>query len=412
MGTGFDDRLLADIRALLDQDIRATAPCDGPLVAAEAEPRPADLIPETKTTTWVEPRLVCEVRYTEWTPDGVLRHPTFLRLRDDKRPSDCDRQGSGSPAAAADDPPAPAPPAPVAKTVAFSNLGKVFWPAEKYTKGDLIDYYRAISPWLLPYLINRPVVLTRYPDGIDGKSFYQKDAPEFAPEWIRTVPIWSEDTQRDIRYFVCDDVETLVYLANSGTIPLHIWQSRIGSLELPDWCVIDLDPKDAPFSAVVAVAKTVDRLCASVALPHYVKTTGKTGLHIMIPLGRQCTYEQSRTLGELIARLVIKEHRDIATITRQIQKRGDKVYIDYLQNRHGQLIVSPFSVRPLPGATVSMPLEWDEVDEELDRRRYDYTIKTAVARMEAMAGDPLRPVLDQKPDLAAVLTRLSAAHAG
>lgn len=414
VGTGFDDRALAELRSTLEADIRSTPPCDGPLVDGELEPRPADAIPETKTTTWVEPRLVCEVRYTEWTPDGVLRHPAFLRFRDDKRPQDCERQGwaSGPAASKADDPPpAPAPRGPVAKTVAFSNLTKVFWPAEKYTKGDLIEYYRAIAPWLLPYLINRPVVLTRYPDGIDGKSFYQKDAPEFAPEWIRTIPIWSEDTQRDIRYFVCDDVETLVYLANSGTIPLHIWQSRIGSLELPDWCVIDLDPKDAPFSAVLAVAKTVHRICETVALPHYVKTTGKTGLHIMIPLGRQCTYEQCRTLGELIARLVIREHRDIATITRHVQKRGDKVYIDYLQNRHGQLIVSPFSVRPLPGATVSMPLEWDEVDDDLDQRRYGYTIKTAVARMEALGRDPLRPVLEEKPDLAVVLERLAAAYA-
>jgi bifunctional non-homologous end joining protein LigD len=293
--------------------------------------------------------------------------------------------------------------------VTFSNLTKIFWPDEKYTKGDLIEYYRAIAPWLLPYLKNRPVVLTRFPDGINGKSFYQKDAPEFAPDWIRTVPIWSEDTQRDIRYFVCDDEETLLYLANSGTIPLHIWQSRIGSLELPDWCVIDLDPKEATFADVVAVARTLHRICEEVELPNYVKTTGKTGLHIMIPLGRQLTYEQCRTLGELLARLVLREHRDIATITRHIQKRGDKVYLDYLQNRHGQLIVSPYSVRPLPGATVSMPLTWDEVGPDLEQRRFSFTIKTAVARMESLGRDPVRPVLEERPDLSQVLARLTVA---
>ncbi|MGE3615864.1 MAG: DNA ligase D [Gemmatimonadales bacterium] len=409
VGTGFDDRQLAEYRALLEPIVRAEPPCDGPVTDRGAAPRPSDAIPETRTTTWCEPQYVGEVRYREWTPDGVLRHPAFLRLRDDKRPDQCERQGWGTPAAAADPPPADPPPrAPAEKKVGFSNLKKIFWPEDGYTKGDLIEYYRAISPWLLPYLRNRPVVLTRYPDGIHGKSFYQKDAPEFAPEWIRTIPIWSEDTQRDIRYFVCDDVETLLYLANSGTIPLHVWASRVGSLELPDWCVIDLDPKEAPFSDVVTVALTLHRICDEAGLPNLVKTTGKTGLHILIPLGRQCTYEQSRTLGELLARLVMREHHDISTITRHITKRGDKVYLDYLQNRHGQLIVSPYSVRPLVGATVSMPLTWDEVGPDLDQRRFTFTIKTAVARMESLGSDPVRPVLDLRPDLGGVLERLGA----
>lgn len=292
------------------------------------------------------------------------------------------------------------------RNISFSNLKKVFWPAEGYTKGDLIEYYRGIAPWILPYLRNRPVVLTRYPDGIDGKSFYQKDAPEFAPDWIRTVGIWSEDTQREIRYFVCDELASLLYLANLGTIPLHIWASRVGSLELPDWCVIDLDPKEAPFADVVTVARTLHRICEEAALPTFVKTTGKTGLHVLIPLGRQCTYEQSRTLGELLARLVIREHGRIATIIRNITKRGDKVYLDYLQNRHGQLIVAPFSVRPLPGATVSMPLLWDEVDEDLDGKRFAFTIKTALDRMSQMGADPCRPVLEQIPELPVVLEKL------
>lgn len=406
VGTGFNEAQLAEYRAMLDPLVRAEPPCDGPVVERGAEPRPSSAIPETRTTTWVEPHLVCEVRFREWTPDGVLRHPAFLRLRDDKRPDQCERQGWSTTVSVPEAPPDPPPPAPVEKKVAFSNLKKVFWPEQGYTKGDLIEYHRRIAPWLLPYLRNRPVVLTRYPDGIHGKSFYQKDAPEFAPDWIRTVPIWSTDTERDIRYFVCDDLETLLYLANSGTIPLHIWASRVGSLEQPDWCVIDLDPKEAPFRDVVAVAKTLHRICEEVRLPNYVKTTGKTGLHILIPLGRQCTYEQSRTLGELLARLVLREHQDIATIMRHITRRGDKVYLDYLQNRHGQLIVSPYSVRPLPGATVSMPLVWDEVNDELDQRRFTFTIMTAVERMETMGRDPVLPVLDERPDLAAVLERL------
>ena len=418
-GTGFTDQQLAQYHALLTPLVRATPPCEGPFPLDASAPRDAAAIPETSTTHWVEPRFCCEVRYTEFTPDGLLRHPAFLRWRDDKRPEDCDRQDAraipralaGAPAAApaptpaevAD--PAPPPQTPAPRTVAFSNLNKIFWPEERYTKGDLIEYYRAIAPWLLVYLRNRPVVLTRFPDGIDGKSFYQKDAPEFAPEWMRTVPIWANYTSRFIRYFVCDDVDALLYIANMGSIPLHIWQSRVGTLEQPDWCVIDLDPKEAPFSDVITTAQVLHRLCDEIALPHYLKTTGKSGLHILIPLGRQCTYEQCRTLGELLARLVIRELPEITTITRHVTRRGDKVYLDYLQNRHGQLIVSPFSVRPQPGATVSMPLTWDELTPDLDPRQF--TIRTAPERMAQRGQDPMAPVLEDKPDLALALTRLA-----
>jgi len=416
VGTGFNESQLDELHALLSGHVRAGPACFGPIVAPDGEPLPSEQIPDTRTTTWVEPTLVCEVRFREWTPDGLLRHPAFLRMRTDKAPHDCERQGwstpGPAPATAGDGiaaaPPSDTPPvpkAPVQKTVTFSNLHKIFWPAERYTKGDLIAYYRAVSRWILPYLRNRPVVMTRFPDGIEGKSFYQKDAPEFAPEWIRTTAIWSEDTQRDIRYFVCDDEDSLLYIVNLGSIPLHIWASRVGSLELPDWCVIDLDPKEAPFSDVIRSAQVLHRICESIGLPNYVKTTGKTGLHILLPLGRQLTYAQSRTLGELLARVLLRELHDIATITRHVTKRGDKVYLDYLQNRHGQLIVSPFSVRPLPGATVSMPLLWDEVNDSLDPKAF--TIKTATDRMERLDRDPVLPVLEQKPDLGAVLGQLS-----
>ena len=413
VGTGFDEAMLSRLAAMLEPIVRPEAPCRGPLV----DRVPTNVIPETKTTTWVEPTYVCEVRFREWTPDGLLRHAAFVHLRPDKPVRDCERDLSPPDAAPSlevsdltAEAPAPAvpaaTPADTPKTVTVSNPRKVYWPADGYTKGDMIEYYRAVSPWMLPYLRNRPAVLTRFPDGIDGKSFYQKDAPEFVPEWVRVERIWSEETQREIRYFVCDDEPSLRYVANMGSIPVHIWASRVGSLELPDWCVVDLDPKDAPFSDVIRTAQVLHRLCEAVDLPNFVKTTGKTGLHIMIPLGRQYTYAQSRMLGELLARVVLRELGDIATITRQVTKRGEKVYLDYLQNRHGQTIVAPFSVRPLPGATVSMPLVWTEVDQSLDPRAF--TIRNAVDRMEGMTVDPMLGVLEAQPDLSVVLQRLAA----
>ena len=404
-GSGFTEKQLAEVRKALDAAVRKTPACNGPRPWPSEEKVPARRpIPDAKGTTWVEPRMVCEVRFAEWTEEGLLRHPVFLRFRDDKEPEDCLRQGAeeqGVPEAA-DDPPAPK--VAQAPEVPLSNLQKVYWPAEKYTKGDLIEYYRAISPWLLPYLKDRPLVLTRFPDGIEGKSFYQKDAPDFTPDWIRTVPIWSEDTQREVNYFVCDNLETLLYVANMGSIPLHVWPSRADSLELPDWCILDLDPKGAPFEQVVEVALSLHRLCKDLDLPHFAKTSGSTGIHVLIPLAQQCTFEQSRTLGELLARVVVEELPEISTVVRQIRGREGKVYIDYLQNRHGQLIVAPFSARPLPGAPVSMPLEWREVNKKLANSQH--TIATAAKRLEKLGRDPMGPVLEVTPDLPAVLERL------
>jgi bifunctional non-homologous end joining protein LigD len=406
VGTGFDDAMLEQLYEMLTPHIRDTPPCSPPPDARE--------IPETKTTTWVEPRYVCQIKYRERTPDHLLRHSTFQHLRPDKDPSDCNERGTSDERRETSEAP---PPEPVRQSslvatreIKFSNLKKKYWPADGYTKGDLIDYYTAIWPYMSVYLINRPLVMTRFPDGIDGKSFYQKDAPEFSPSWIRTQPIWSEDTQRDINYFVCDDLESLQFVANLGSIPMHIWNSRVSSLETPDWCVIDLDPKEAPFSDVIRSAQVFRRISEQIGWKSYVKTTGKTGLHILFPLGRQCTYEQCRTFGELLSRVALRETEDIATITRHVTRRGDKVYFDYLQNRYGQLIVAPFSARPLAGASVSMPLHWDEVDSALSPR--NYTIKNAIERMEKLGGDPVASVLEDKPDLGSILERLAGMMAG
>lgn len=386
VGSGFTDEQLAAIRSRLEPRRRP-------------QPDFRGAVPLGREDAWVEPELVAEVRYLEWTEEGLLRQAVFERLREDKRPEECARPG------AAAEPPAPDPaPAPERKA-ALTNLDKVFWPEEGYTKGDLVEYYRAIAPWLLPYLRDRPLVLTRFPDGVKGKSFFQKDAPEWTPAWIRTARVWSEETQRDIDHFLVDDVESLLHVVNLGTIPIHVWSSRLPDLARPDWAIIDLDPKGAPFAQVVAIARALRELCQAIGLPSFAKTTGQDGMHVLVPLGRQATHQQARDLALLLARQVAGELPDIATLTRAVQARGGRVYLDCFQNGHGKTIAAPFSARPRPGATVSAPLAWSEVGPRLDPRRF--TIRTLPARMRRLGSDPLRPVLDAAPDLVGALERLA-----
>ncbi len=292
------------------------------------------------------------------------------------------------------------------RRVEVTNGEKVWFPADGITKADVVDYYRAIAPFMLPYLEDRPLVLTRYPDGIDGKSFFQKDAPEWRPDWIRTVRIRSEDVGRDLDHFLVDDADGLAWIANLGTIPLHVWASRAGALERPDWCVVDLDPKEAPFEHVVRIARALHALCGELGLPAYPKTTGQKGLHVLVPLGRQLTHAQSRTLGELLARAVEAELPEISTTARAIAARGGRVYLDFMQNGHGKTIVAPYAVRPRPGAPVSTPLRWSEVTARLTPARF--TIRNVPARARRLRADPLLPVLTEKPDLVAALERLRA----
>lgn len=393
VGTGFTQKLIGEAHATLAAMQLSAPPCQN--------------APTGSGHYWVQPTLVCEVKYLEYTDEGLLRHPVFLRFRDDKDPDECIRA-----AALADDAAAlPVAPAPVAeeRTIPFTNLEKTFWPDEGYTKQHLIEYYRLVSSWLLPFLRDRPVVMTRFPDGIKGKSFFQKDAPSFAPDWLRRENVWSEESQRDLNYFICDDADSLLYIANMGTIPLHIWASRVGSLEQPDWCILDLDPKDAPFTDVVKVARITRELCDDIDLPCFVKTSGSSGLHVLIPLGKQCTHEQSKLLGQLLARAIARQASDIATVERMPHKREGKVYVDFLQNGHGKLLVAPYSVRPLPGATVSAPLEWSEVNSLLDLK--SFTIRSMPERLAGLVSDPVAPVLQLRPDLVSALSRLQTRFA-
>ncbi len=416
VGTGFSDADLADLAERLSANPRKTPACRAPVgtpdsdgaedAAAADEPTrtvltDSDLLDgRIEDQTWVEPdpELICEVRYKEWTPHGMLRHPVFLRLRDDKPIEDCARRaGPRAPGAT--------PPAPPERRVEVTNTSKVFWPVEGYTKGDLIDFYAAIADAMQPYLTDRPLVMTRYPDGIDGKSFFQKNAPDFAPDWLQRVKLVSPRTDKEVEYFVCQDRESLIYVANLGAIVLHVWSSRLHQLGQPDWCILDLDPKDAPFEDVIEIALAIRRLCRQIKLPSFVKTSGSSGLHVLLPLGGACTFEQSRSLGQLIAQIICRRLPDIATITRNPERRGGKVYIDFVQNGRGRLLVAPFSVRPLPAAPVSTPLRWSEVKPGLDLR--DHNIRSVPERLKKLKTDPLRGVLTGQPDLLAALRRLS-----
>jgi bifunctional non-homologous end joining protein LigD len=428
VGTGFDGATIDRLLAMMETLQRATSPFE-------------ERSPKEKGNTWVEPRLVCEVRFTEWTRDGGLRHPTFLGMRTDKAPEECRREepvGAGShaeDAGAADavmpaadpgeaDPEtgtAPRPPrrlsasatAPATalarprlaesdRKVHLTNLKKVFWP-DGATKGDLIGFYETVAPLLLPYLRDRPLVLTRFPDGISGKSFFQKDAPVYVPDWVRTEMISSGDGDRDIRYFVVDDVESLRYVANMATIPLHVWSSRVATLENPDWMILDLDPKEAPFTHVVQVARALKTILDELELPSYVKTTGSTGLHILVPMGRRYTHEETRTFARLLAVLTVDAVPEISTVARMIKGRGGKVYVDFGQNGRGNTIVAPFSVRPLPGAPASCPLRWDEVTARLTPTAF--TIRNIPERFQSM-DDPMVPVLGEGVDMAAAIGRI------
>ena len=390
VGGGFSGRDFKVIEPLLG----ALAPADPP-AAAQAE----------RGDKWLAVGPVVQVKFKQRTTDGLLRQPVYLRLRDDKRAEECLWPGAATeveaPAqeSAVAEPAAAEPP-----SVSFTNLDKVFWPADGFTKGDLIGYYEGIAEWLLPYLKDRPVVLTRYPDGIDGKSFFQKDAPVYAPDWLRLETMWSEHAEREIRYFVLDDLPSLLYVANMGTIPLHVWSSRVAALERPDWCILDLDPKGAPLTDVIKIARYLRELCDDVGLPTFVKTSGSTGIHVLIPLGARYTYEQSRTLAEVLARVTARALHDIATIVRAVSDRDGKVYIDYLQNGHGRLLVSPLCVRPLPGAPVSMPLEWPQINARLTLGRFN--IRTAEKWLRKH-GDPLLGVLDGSIDMLAALESLA-----
>ncbi|MHB1126606.1 MAG: non-homologous end-joining DNA ligase [Bacillota bacterium] len=284
----------------------------------------------------------------------------------------------------------------------LTNLDKVFWPEDCYTKADLLDYYAQAAPWLLPHLCQRPMVMSRYPDGIAGKTFYQKDCPDYAPDWLPTVPVYSESTKKVINYCLCSDVDSLLWLVNQGCIEMHPWLSSYLTPENPEAAIFDLDPDPpADFADVLEIALLVRDALEVFGLRCYPKTSGATGLHIYVPIERRYNYEQVRQFTGWIAAMITKFHPGRATTERAVQRRTGRVYLDYLQNSLGKTIASVYSVRPHTGAPVSIPLTWDEVKLGQIRPEHfnmDNAVQSGMERKELF-----EPVLTDRQSLDEIL---------
>jgi bifunctional non-homologous end joining protein LigD len=380
----------------IDRLLTLLAPLERAESALAVVPRMPRVRPQD--VVWVEPRLVCEVEFTEWTDEGRLRAPVYLGLREDKpasqvvveRPAEIELRRGG-------------------RTLRIANLDKVFWPGEGITKGDLVEYYRAIAPVLVPHLRDRPITLKRYPDGIEGGFFFQKDAPEHMPAWIRTFAVraTSRETgeERTIGAPLVDDELALLWLVSLGCIDINAWCSRIDRPDRPDVVLFDLDPAaDAGFRAVVRVALLVREALELMGLEGFPKTSGAKGMHVIVPIARRYTFQDTRHFAEVVAGALARTHPGLVTTEwRRERRRG--VLIDANQNGAGKTLASVYSVRPVPGASVSTPLAWAEVTEDLDPR--DFTMPVVLDRVGRL-GDLHAPVLRRHQSLGRALRALGA----
>jgi bifunctional non-homologous end joining protein LigD len=379
--------------------------------------------PPDAKATWLRPKLVCEVAFREMTEDGVMRHPSFEGMRQDKDARNVvmetavetkkviknamlqpvkkgDRKTLLNPADETQ-----------TRTInghdlSFTHLSKIFWPKEKYSKRDLLNYYYQTAPFILPYMKDRPQSLNRHPNGINGPSFYQKNVSGKVPDWIETFPYHSEGDNEDKEFLVCTDEASLLYIISLGCIEVNPWSSRVKAPDNPDWCIIDLDPdKKTPFDKVIEAAQVTKALLDSAGIESCCKTSGSTGIHIYFPLGAKYSYEESKEFARVVVQRVNGEIPDFTSIERTVSARKGKMYLDFLQNRPQATIAAPYSVRPKPGATVSAPLHWDEVKKGLSMQ--DFTIRTMGDRLKEM-GDLFKPVLGKGVDLSKALKKLES----
>lgn len=295
------------------------------------------------------------------------------------------------------------------KEAELTNLDKLYWPDEGITKGELLDYYSRIAPYILPYLKNRPLSLLRHPNGIKEKGFFHKDAGDSAPDWVTKKEIHSESTDKMINYLVCNDLESLLFIANLGCIEMNPWNSTVNKLDRPDYIVMDIDPSPKnTFEEVIDVALVIKEIMDETGMTGYCKTSGSSGLHVYIPFNKKHTYDESRDFAHILASMVTERLPKTTTLERSLNKRKkNKIYVDYLQNREGQTLASAYSVRPKPGATVSAPLEWKEVKHGLQIR--DFTIHNMLDRVENK-GDLFKGVLGKGIDMNKTLAKMEGLH--
>ena len=419
VGTGFNNQLQKELMERFTPLIISK-----PAFAAEPDVnKPSRFRPNPPhaSVTWLKPQLICEVSFTEITNDGVMRHPSFDGMRDDKKAKEVvlekekpiteivgeqhpliqprEKQGRKTLLN-------PSETTQVKKIggheMKFTNLNKIFWPIEKIKKVELINYYYQMAPILLPYLKERPESMNRYPNGITGKSFYFKNVKGKVPDWMDTYDYYSEADHEEKEYLVTNNEATLLYMINMGCIELNPWSSTIKKPDYPTFCIIDLDPDKNTFNQVIETAQVTKVILDDMGVPSYCKTSGSTGLHIYIPLGNKYTYEQSKEFGRIIATLVNRELPKFTTMERPISHRNGKLYIDFLQNRPHATIACAYAVRPKPGATVSMPLQWNEVKTGL--KMSDFNIYNAIERVQSL-GDIFKPVLGKGIDLKKVVAK-------
>jgi bifunctional non-homologous end joining protein LigD len=290
-------------------------------------------------------------------------------------------------------------------TLKLTNLDKIYWPKGKITKGDMIDYYDQVSSYILPYLKNRPLILHRFPDGIKGEEFYQKNAGPYIPDFMTTHKVKHED--RTIPYIIITGVKSLLYVANLGSIEMHPFNATIKDLHCPSYLVLDLDPHNNSFEAVIETAQVIHEVLEELELPNFCKTSGMTGLHIYVPMGRKYTFDQVKEFAHLIAMLAHARLPKITSLERNPQKRKRKVYIDFLQNAEMQSVVAPYSLRASVDATVSTPLDWKEVKRGLDPT--EFTMKRVLKRL-SRKKDLFKPVLGKGINLIRALKKIDVMY--
>lgn len=385
--------------------------------------------PPKAEVTWVKPDLVAEISYRTISSDGVFRHPSFKGLREDKNPREVVKEIPLNVNEVINQDVAkfhkkvvgeksktqrktllnPSDETQVRSIqghdIKFTNLSKVFWPGEGYSKRDVLNYYYQVAPYILPYLKDRPQTLNRFPNGIEGKSFYQKDVTGKIPNWLQTYEYYSENDQRKKNFLVCSDEASLLYIASLACIEINPWSSRIQNPDYPDWCIIDLDPDNNPFDQVITAALETKNLLDQIDVNCYCKTSGSTGLHIYIPFKAKYTYEESKEFARSLVKIIHRRIPKFTSIERLTTLRKGKIYLDFLQNRPQATVASVYSLRPKPGATVSMPIHWDELKKGL--KIANFTIANAIQRIQSN-GDIFKGVLGKGINLQKAIKKISS----